>query len=212
MQRQEASTRQAGSASTSERHKLRASTKQASKRLAYQQTRTTTRKHTSKQQATASQDTTVDIHAHGRTWPRDQVPGVLEGGRGVEHSTFRPTRGPQGLNRHSGYLLEDSTASNRRNVLLLKTPSTESTIFRARGCLKNWGQKPQTNLFGKFGTTLPKTRPSLVPRYQRLVTWIVRVLALAEFGCRWLSQLWRVTEPRPDIENLRDILEWEQGC
>ncbi len=32
--------------------------------------------------------------------------------------------------------------------------------------------------------------------------WIVRVLAVADFGCRWLSQLWRVTEPRPDIENL----------
>jgi hypothetical protein len=162
VQRQEPSTRQAGSASTSERHKLRASTKQASKRLAYQQTRTTTRKHTSKQQATASQDTTVDIHAHGRTWPRDQVPGVLEGGRGVEHSTFWPTRGPQGLNRHSGYLLEDSTTSNRRNVLLLKTPSTN---FRGRGFLKNWGQKPRTALFGKKlvlhyngGSLLPEKR------------------------------------------------------
>jgi hypothetical protein len=27
-------------------------------------------------------------------------------------------------------------------------------------------------------------------------------LVLADFGCRWLSQLWRVTDPRPDIENL----------
>ncbi len=70
--------------------------------------------------------------------------------------------------------------------------------------------------------------------------WTVQVLVLADFGCGWLSQLWRVTEPRPDIENLcghdtrgilgadrwsldnhstvcnslraRDILEWEQGC
>jgi hypothetical protein len=25
--------------------------------------------------------------------------------------------------------------------------------------------------------------------------WTVRVLAFADFGCRWLSQLWRVTEP-----------------
>jgi hypothetical protein len=25
--------------------------------------------------------------------------------------------------------------------------------------------------------------------------WTVRVLSLADFGCRWLSQLWRVTEP-----------------
>ena len=32
--------------------------------------------------------------------------------------------------------------------------------------------------------------------------WIVRVLALADFGCRWLNQLWRVTDPRPDLENL----------
>ncbi len=31
--------------------------------------------------------------------------------------------------------------------------------------------------------------------------WTVRVLALADFGCRWLSQLWRVTDPRPDLEN-----------
>jgi hypothetical protein len=134
VQRQEPSTRQAGSASTSAR-----ATSQARKR-----------------QATASQDTTVDIHAHGRTWPRDQVPGVLEGGRGVEHSTFRPTRGPQGLNRHSGYLLEDSTASNRRNVLLLKTPSTESTILRARGCFEKLGTKT-TNSF---------VREKLVLHYQ----------------------------------------------
>jgi hypothetical protein len=27
-------------------------------------------------------------------------------------------------------------------------------------------------------------------------------LVFADFGCRWLSQLWRMTEPRPDFENL----------
>ncbi len=32
--------------------------------------------------------------------------------------------------------------------------------------------------------------------------WTVRVLVLADFGCRWLSQLWRMTEPRQDLENL----------
>jgi hypothetical protein len=32
--------------------------------------------------------------------------------------------------------------------------------------------------------------------------WTVRVWALADFGCRWLSQLWRVTAPWPEIENL----------
>jgi hypothetical protein len=72
--------------------------------------------------------------------------------------------------------------------------------------------------------------------------WNVRALTLADFGCRRrrLSQLWRVPEPRPDLENLcghdaggilgadrrgldnhstvrnslraRHILEWEQGC
>jgi hypothetical protein len=26
-------------------------------------------------------------------------------------------------------------------------------------------------------------------------------VALADFGCRWFSQLWRVTDPRPDLEN-----------
>jgi hypothetical protein len=31
--------------------------------------------------------------------------------------------------------------------------------------------------------------------------WIVRVLTLADFGSRWISQLWRVTDPRPDLEN-----------
>jgi len=31
--------------------------------------------------------------------------------------------------------------------------------------------------------------------------WIVRVLTLADFGSRWLSQLWQVTDPRPDLEN-----------
>jgi len=66
--------------------------------------------------------------------------------------------------------------------------------------------------------------------------WIVRVMSLADFGCRWLSQLWRMTEPR--LENLcghdtggilgddrwrldnhntvrnrtSDILELDQGC
>ena len=28
---------------------------------------------------------------------------------------------------------------------------------------------------------------------------LVRVLALDDFGCRWLSQLWRVTAPRPNL-------------
>jgi hypothetical protein len=32
--------------------------------------------------------------------------------------------------------------------------------------------------------------------------WTVRVLALADFGCRWLSQLWRVLNQLPNLENL----------
>jgi hypothetical protein len=32
--------------------------------------------------------------------------------------------------------------------------------------------------------------------------WIVRVLSLADFGCRWRNQLWWVNDPRPDLENL----------
>jgi hypothetical protein len=32
--------------------------------------------------------------------------------------------------------------------------------------------------------------------------WIVRVLDLGDFGCRWFNQLWRMTEPRPDLENI----------
>ena len=32
--------------------------------------------------------------------------------------------------------------------------------------------------------------------------WTVQVLTLTDFGCRCLTQLWRVTDPRPDLENL----------
>ena len=32
-------------------------------------------------------------------------------------------------------------------------------------------------------------------------SWTVWVLDLVDFGCRWINQLWRVTEPRSDLEN-----------
>ncbi len=39
--------------------------------------------------------------------------------------------------------------------------------------------------------------------------WTVRVLTLADFGCRWLSQLWRVTEPAAGYRE--PLWSWHRG-
>ena len=43
--------------------------------------------------------------------------------------------------------------------------------------------------------------PLHINTLERASYWTVRVLTLADFGCRWLSQLWRVTDPRTEPEN-----------
>ncbi len=39
--------------------------------------------------------------------------------------------------------------------------------------------------------------------------WTVRVLTLVDFGCRWLSQLWRVTEPAAAYRE--PLWSWHRG-
>jgi hypothetical protein len=48
-----------------------------------------------------------------------------------------------------------------------------------------------------------KTSSPITPlmRFPNVSVWTVRALAFADFGCRWLSQLWPVTRFGPELEN-----------
>jgi hypothetical protein len=62
--------------------------------------------------------------------------------------------------RHSSRRIEKGTANPRR-LHVLPPSNTESPTFREQRFSEKLGAKnPQTILFGKFGTALPKTRPS----------------------------------------------------
>jgi hypothetical protein len=71
-------------------------------------------------------------------------------------------------------------------------------LLRAHWIIDKRGRLCLQNLFVQFTIITPLGRgvTNLVDkRFPIFSFWTVQVLALADFGCRWLSQLWRVTEP-----------------
>ncbi len=76
-------------------------------------------------------------------------------------------------------------------------PKSLTTMSNTKG-VSGW-QKKLSNFVCK--TLSPITPPT---RFRNVSFWTVRVLVLSDFelfGCRWFSQLWRVTEPLTDLGN-----------